>query len=223
MIGWPNYAMSWIENFHSANWNQAGGLCLFAYLLGCLTLGYYLVRMLADKDIREIGSGSVGARNVGRLLGRPGFFLTLAFDFSKGAVAVLTAEHFTSDARLVAMAMLAVTAGHIWPVQLRFHGGKGMATALGALLVYDRQLALTYGALALCLMTAFRRVTLPGLCALASLPLASLLLGGNPAKIILVSALAGLVLVAHRRNLLEEISQMTARRPVDPKPGRSHL
>jgi hypothetical protein len=72
-------------------------------------------------------------------------------------------------------------------------------------------------------MTAFRRVTLPGLCALASLPLASLLLGGNPAKIILVSALAGLVLVAHRRNLLEEISQMTARRPVDPKPGRSHL
>jgi hypothetical protein len=49
------------------------------------------------------------------------------------------------------------------------------------------------------------------------------LLGGNPAKIILVSALAGLVLVAHRRNLLEEISQMTARRPVDPKPGRSHL
>jgi glycerol-3-phosphate acyltransferase PlsY len=98
-----------------------------------------------------------------------------------------------------------------------------MATALGALLVYDPQLAFTYGLLAACLVAAFRRVTLPGLCALAILPPASLLLGDAPAKVVLVSVLAGLVLIAHRRNLVEEISQMAARRSLDPKPDRSHL
>jgi len=223
MIGWPNNAMSWTDTFHSANWDQAGGLCLCAYLLGCLTSGYYLVRMIADKDIREIGSGSVGARNVGRLLGKPAFFLTMTFDLGKGALAVIMAEHFTSDDRLIGLAMLAVTVGHIWPVQLRFHGGKGMATALGALLIYDPLLTLTYVILALCLMAVFRRVTLPGLCALASLPPASLLLGGNPARFVLVSILAGLVLIAHRKNLFEEVLQLTGRRSVDSKPDQSRL
>ncbi len=215
--------MSWIENLHSANWNQASGLCVFSYVLGCFTAGYYLVRFFADKDIRELGSGSVGARNVSRVLGKPGFFLTVFFDFGKGALAVWTAQHFTSDDRVVAFAMLAVVAGHIWPMQLRFHGGKGMATSLGALLVYDPQLALTYAVLCLCLLVAFRRMILPGLFALAALPLAGLLLGHSPAKVILISALAALVLSAHRKNLAEEFSHLAARRHLDPKPDRSRL
>src|SRR5262252_10036835 len=106
--------MSWIDNLHSANWNQASGICLFAYVLGCFTAGYYLVRLLAEEDIREIGSGSVGARNVSRVLGKPGFFLTVLLDFGKGMLAVVTARHFTNNDYLVAMAMIAVVAGHIW-------------------------------------------------------------------------------------------------------------
>jgi glycerol-3-phosphate acyltransferase PlsY len=116
--------------------------------------------------------------------------------------------------------MLAVVAGHIWPAQLRFHGGKGMATALGALLAYDLQLAATFAVLFLCLMTALRRVVLPSLIALACLPLASLLLGHTQIKIVLLSVLAGLVVIAHRRNLAEEFSLWAERHNFHPKSNR---
>src|ERR1041385_8259254 len=122
--------MSWSDNFHSANWNQAGIICFCSYLLGCFAAGYYLVRMRLGEDIRELGSGSVGARNVGRVLGKTGFLLTVLSDFGKGAFAVWAARHFftPSDERLVALAMISVIAGHIWPMQLRFRGGTRTAT-----------------------------------------------------------------------------------------------
>lgn len=213
--------MSWIENLHSANWNQAGGICLFAYVLGCMAAGYYLVRLLTDRDVRQIGSGSVGAKNVGRLLGKAGFFFTVLIDFSKGMLAVWAARQFTLDERLVALAMLAAVAGHIWPVQLRFHGGKGMATTLGALLVYDFQLAMTFAGLFLCLFVVLRRTVLPALFALAVVPLAAVWLGYGPARVVLLSAVAAVVLFAHRRNLSEEIAHLAGRRTLHPKPHQS--
>src|ERR1043166_9636458 len=117
--------MSWMDNLHSADWNQASVICCCAYLAGCFTSGYYLVRMRLGEDIRELGSGSVGARNVGRVLGKTGFLLTLGLDFAKGSFAVWAARHFTTpvDERLVALAMASVIAGHVWPLQLRFRGG----------------------------------------------------------------------------------------------------
>jgi len=127
--------MPWIEHWQSPDWSDAGWICLGAYSLGCLTTGYYLVRTRTGQDLRALGSGSVGARNVGRLLGWRGFVLTVLGDFCKGALAVWAARHFTTDDRLVLLAMLAVVAGHVWPAQLHFQGGKGMATTLGALLV----------------------------------------------------------------------------------------
>jgi glycerol-3-phosphate acyltransferase PlsY len=157
------------------------------------------------------------------VLGKPGFFITVLLDFGKGALAVWTARCFTTDDRVVALAMIAVVAGHIWPLQLRFHGGKGMATSLGALVVYDGQLALTYAILAACLMAALRRTVLPALLALACLPLAGVLLGHNHTKVALVLALAGLVMVAHRRNLAREFSHLIARRPLDPEPDPPRL
>src|SRR5215472_4005302 len=113
--------MLWIQQLRSANWTLAGWISLFAYLLGCFTTGYYLVRARAGQDIRELGSGSVGARNVGRVLGWPGFVLTLLGDFVKGALAVWGVRFLTNDPRLVEIALLAVVMGHIWPAQLRFH------------------------------------------------------------------------------------------------------
>ena len=121
--------MAWIEQLQSANWFQATGCALGAYLLGCLATGYYLVRARTGRDIREIDSGSTGARNVGRVLGKTGFGLTVLGDFGKGALAVWGARHWTHDHQLAALAMLAVVAGHIWPAQLRFRGGKGVATS----------------------------------------------------------------------------------------------
>src|SRR5882724_3203373 len=96
-----------------------------SYLLGCFTAGYYLVRWRIGQDIRELGSGNVGARNVGRILGVPGFLGTLLIDFAKGALAVWMTAHFTTRDNLAGLALVSVTVGHIWPIHLRFHGGKG--------------------------------------------------------------------------------------------------
>ncbi len=204
--------MSWIESLRSANWNHASSICIFSYFLGCFTTGYYLVRLITGKDIRDLGSGSVGARNVGRILGKSGFFLTVLFDFGKGAFAVWLARHFTPYDGVLALAMLAVVAGHIWPVQLRFHGGKGMATSLGALVNFDFQLALTFVLVFLCLAALFRRTVLPGLIAIASVPLVAFWLGPNPVHVTFLSALAGLVIIAHRKNLVEEFAHFAERR-----------
>ena len=204
--------MSWVDTLHSANWNQASGVGLFAYVLGCFAVGYYLVRFRLHEDVRELGSGSVGARNVGRYLGKTGFFLTVASDFGKGALAVWAARHFTTDERIVAFAMVAVVVGHIWPAQLRFRGGKGMATSLGALLVFDPKLAFTFAVLFLCAFALQRRTMLPGLFAIAFLPVAAFMRDYDAAKIVMISVLSGLVLLAHRKNLMEEIAQLAERR-----------
>ena len=165
--------MPWIEQLRSVNWSEAGGIFLAGYALGCFTTGYYLVRMRGGHDIRDVGSGCVGARNVGRLLGRQGFLVTVLGD-----------------------------------------GGKGMATALGALLVYDFRLALAVALLFGTTFAALRQTVLPGLLALACLPLASWYLAQGPTAVAGTAALAGLVLVAHRQNLATEISDFLDRRTV---------
>src|SRR5262249_22050721 len=127
--------MPWMEHFQSANWNQASWIALGAYALGCFTTGYYLVKLRTGQDVRELGSGTVGAKNVGRVLGWPGFVLTVLGDFAKGAFAVWAVKYFTTDDHMLMLAILAVVAGHVWPVQLLFRGGKGVATSLGGLLL----------------------------------------------------------------------------------------
>ena len=212
--------MSWIEPLRSANWNHAAGILLGSYFLGCFTTGYYLVRFLTGNDVRETGSGSVGARNVSRILGKTGFTLTLLVDFAKGVLAVQLARHFTTEDCVVALAMMAVVAGHVWPIQLRFHGGKGMATSLGSLLIYSPELAMLYALVFLCLFALFRKTVLPGLIALASMPLIEPLINPTPSKarFILIAAWAGLVLVAHRKNLVDEFSLHRHHQPEPEQP-----
>ena len=217
--------MAWIDQLQPANWNQASGIALGAYILGCLTTGYYYVRLRTDQDIRDLGSGSVGARNVGRVLGWTAFCVTLLGDFSKGAFAVWVAQHFTTDYRLVALALLAVVAGHVWPAQLRFQGGKGIATSLGGLLVYDYRLALVFGVLFTGAFATLRKTVLPGLFAFACLPLASMYMywGPDPARVVAVSVLAGLILWTHRKNLSDELSHFLEQRNAHSKANRHEL
>lgn len=215
--------MVWIEQLQSTDWVGAVRIGLGAYLLGCCTTGYYLVRWRTGQDIRESGSGSVGARNVSRVLGAPGFVLTVLGDFVKGAAAVWAAGHFTTDQKLVAVAMLAVVAGHIWPGQLRFRGGKGMATSIGALCVFDIHLALSFGFLFAIGFGLLRKTIGPGLFAFACLPFISAYLGYHssgacdPGKVLSVSILTSIVLIAHRKNVMEEILHSLERRNLRPK------
>ncbi len=199
--------------------NQAMAVFLGSYVLGCLATGYYLVRIWFGQDLRELGSGSTGAKNVRRFLGLGGFLLTLMGDIGKGAVAVWVVRYFTLDDRLAALAMLAVVLGHIWPFQLSFRGGKGMATSLGALLLFDFRLTLLSVGVLLALFCFLRRTVLSGLIAFALVPLlAKMIMGRQVWEVIALSLLAGMVLVAHRKNLIDEAAQLAGRPPVQPKP-----
>jgi len=186
---------------------------LAGYALGCFTSGYYLVRWRTGEDIRWLGSGSVGATNVGRVLGRPGFFLTVLCDFFKGLFAVWLAGYFRLNPTGAVLTMVAVAIGHIWPAQLWFHGGRGVATSLGALLMFDYSIALTYAALFLVVYTALRNFVLAGLLAFALTPLALFAADYSLTSVFGVSALALLVLIAHRKNIPDEIHKlMTGRK-----------
>jgi glycerol-3-phosphate acyltransferase PlsY len=215
--------MAWMEQLQAANGREAACMALVAYVLGCFATGYYLVRALKGQDIREVDSGSVGARNVGRLLGKKGFFLTVLGDFGKGVLAVWAARHFTGSDLLAGIAMLAVVAGHIWPAQLRFHGGKGVATSLGALLVLDYQLTIVYAALFVAGFALTRRTVMPGLIAYAGLPLVGYWIRQDGLITAIVCLLGLMILFAHRRNIVEEIPALAARRRVAAKPERPKL
>jgi glycerol-3-phosphate acyltransferase PlsY len=142
-------------------------------------------------------------------------------------LAVWVARHYTNDVFVVSLAMVAVVMGHIWPLQLRGHGGKGMATSLGSLLAFDYRLVVAFVFLFAIPFAALRRTVLPGLFAISCLPLVSLCLepdpSHNPGTVIGISVLAALVLVAHRKNLMEEVSRLAERRHAQPKHDRSKL
>jgi acyl phosphate:glycerol-3-phosphate acyltransferase len=215
--------MPWMEQLHSADWTQATWIGFGAYFLGCFTTGYYLIRMRTGQDVRDLGSGNVGAKNVGRLMGWPGFMLTLLGDFFKGVFAVWAARHFTTDDRIVIIAMLAVVAGHVWPVQLLFRGGKGMATSLGVILIYDYHLAAAFLICFSCAFALLRKTVLPGLFAFACLPFVMHYLDHNPAKTCGISLLAALILIAHRRNLMDEFLHLLEPREMKPKHNRTKV
>ena len=208
--------MMWIEQLQSAHWLRATGCALGAYALGCFATGYYLVRARTGRDLREIESGSVGARNVGRVLGKPGYLFTMLGDMAKGALAVWFAAEFTDHNRLImALAVLAVVAGHVWPAQLHFRGGKGIATSFAALLMFDYRVALTILAVFLAGYAFTRKSLFPAMFAYVCLPLADGWFHRAGLTATLMTALAAIILFAHRRNLAEEMAALLAR-PVLP-------
>ncbi len=171
---------------------------LLGYLLGSIPFGLVLTRLAGAGDLRSMGSGSIGATNVLRT-GRKGLAaLTLLLDGGKGAVAVLIAEAIQPG--LGPTAALAAFIGHCYPVWLRFDGGKGVATALGILLVLNWPIALIAAAAWLITVVLFRISSLGSLFAAATAPVAALMLG-EIALLPLVIALALLIGWKHRANI----------------------
>ena len=187
---------------------------VLAYILGTFTAGYYWVRWRTGLDIRQVGSGNVGARNVGRVTGAPGFLVTLLWDVTKGAMAVGLATYFKLSDEGTVACILAVVAGHNWPAQLRFHGGKGVATSIGAILAFDPWAALVLCLAFLPLWALVRSLTLSGLLAFGVAPLILFIAGfGNPI-VAALSFLAIILLLTHRKNIREEIARILPPRPL---------
>jgi glycerol-3-phosphate acyltransferase PlsY len=176
-------------------------LILAGYLLGCFSTGYYLVRLRTGQDIRQLGSGSTGGTNVGRLLGTPGIALTLIGDLLKGALALSGALHLGFTPGHLVFVMLAVVTGHIFPIQLGFHGGKGLATALGASLVFDYRLPVVVGAVAGLLWLWSRQLTLSLLSVVAAAPVIAAFMGHTLTATVGLALTALLILIAHRTNI----------------------
>ena len=176
-------------------------IVLAAYLVGGISIGYLLVRFRRGIDIRSIGSGSSGARNVGRVLGRWGFYLTLIGDVLKGLVVVFAAALLDCAPVIIGVTVVAVITGHIWPVWLKFRGGKGIATSLGAFLALDYTLLLLGGGIVLLVYLLSHNFLLSWSTAFILLPVLTLLFG-YPAYISAsLTVTAIVVLYAHRANI----------------------
>lgn len=112
------------------------GYLVVSYFIGCISTSYYVTKVRIGRDIRDLGSGNAGAQNVGKVLGRHWFLVILLLDMLKGYVVVLGGFQLGVGDIVVTLAIVAVVSGHIWPAQMGFRGGMGIATSLGAVLAF---------------------------------------------------------------------------------------
>ena len=170
------------------------------YLLGSIPFGLILTRLAGKGDVREIGSGNIGATNVLRTGSKPLAAATLVLDCLKGTAAVVLAWQLLGQPTGLAAAAGAMI-GHLYPVWLRFKGGKGVATFLGVLIPLLPIAAAVYAAIWLALLLTVRISSVAGMTAAASAPLCALVLKQNTLLPMLLG-FAVLVLWKHRENIL---------------------
>jgi glycerol-3-phosphate acyltransferase PlsY len=185
---------------------------LLAYLIGSIPFGLILTRLAGLGDLRRIGSGNIGATNVLRTGNKPLAALTLLLDGGKGAVAVLAGRSLGPDMAVVAAG--AVVIGHMFPIWLRFRGGKGVATALGVWLALAWPVGVAACATWLVIAALTRYSALAGLVALVAAPFYALYLA-DVQRFQLGVLLAVLVVLRHHANIRRLV---TGR---EPKIGRT--
>ena len=186
-----------------------------AYLLGSIPFGYLLVRIFRGEDIRLTGSGNIGATNVARSGAKGLGIATLALDALKGVLAVWIAwlladrnnlcgvsnEVCVPAFRLASAAALAAIAGHIFPIWLKFKGGKGVATALGVfVLLFPKALLVSLGIFIIAVAVS-RYVSLGSILATIAFPVAAYFLGADPLALIPVCAVSIIIVAKHHQNI----------------------
>ena len=172
---------------------------LLGYALGSIPFGLIVTRLAGRGDIREIGSGNIGATNVLRTGSKKLAALTLLLDAAKGSVAVVAAA-WAFGMPTIAYAATGALLGHLYPVWLRFKGGKGVATLLGILIPILPFAALIYALVWLGLLLVARISSLAGMIAAASAPITAYLVGRNDLFPMLLG-FALLVIWKHRANI----------------------
>ncbi|WP_036891998.1 MULTISPECIES: glycerol-3-phosphate 1-O-acyltransferase PlsY [Prochlorococcus] len=192
---------------------------LVSYLLGSLPSGYLAGKWILGIDLREIGSGSTGATNVLRHVGKTPALFVFFIDVTKGIGAILIAKSFLLDESLQIAAGLASLSGHIWPVWLKGKGGKAVATGLGVFLGISWQVGLGSLGIFLLILSIWRIVSLASISAAISLPVLMLINSKETFSIpyIVISFIAMiLVLWRHRSNLIRLIKGQ------EPRIGKSN-
>ena len=167
------------------------------YVLGCFVAAYYLTRWHRGADIRASGSGNAGARNMARVYGMKYAVITLLIDAAKGAAAVVAGLTIVGPEWAAIAALLAAIIGHIWPIQLSFHGGKGVATGLGGILVIDPLVVLTLVGIGAVCFAFTRNFFRSGLIAIALAAPMAWLFGHDVPTAVLIGVTSLLVLVVN--------------------------
>ncbi|MGD0413800.1 MAG: glycerol-3-phosphate 1-O-acyltransferase PlsY [Terriglobales bacterium] len=175
------------------------------YMLGSIPFGYLLVRIFTGEDVRASGSGNIGATNVARKSPALGV-ATLVLDAAKGLAAVLVARVLFSGPHqplIMTTAAFFAVLGHLFPVWLRFRGGKGVATSLGAFILLTPKSILCLLVLFFLIAVAFRYVSLGSVAVAAAFPLLAWALHeySDPRQLIFVSLVSALVIWKHRQNI----------------------
>jgi acyl phosphate:glycerol-3-phosphate acyltransferase len=179
-------------------WMPLLAMAALGYLLGSIPFGIVLTRLTGGPDLRSVGSGNIGATNVLRTGNKGLAAATLLGDGLKGTLAVLIGAAFGPVAALCAA--IGAFLGHLFPVWLRFRGGKGVATFLGCLLALKWPVGLAFIAIWLGVAFVSRYSSLAALAASAATPL-MLWTAGQPAMTLAMAGLAALLWVMHRENI----------------------
>ncbi|MBC8168378.1 MAG: glycerol-3-phosphate 1-O-acyltransferase PlsY [Synechococcus sp.] len=174
---------------------------ILGYLLGSIPSGWLAGRWLKGIDLRELGSGSTGATNVLRQVGKGPALVVFLIDVGKGAAAVLIARALGLGDWIQVLAGLTALAGHIWPMWLNFKGGKAVATGFGMFLGLAWPVGLASFGVFLLTLWLFRIVSLSSVLAAVSLPLLMISFSGIGSYILIALVAMGLVLWRHRSNL----------------------
>jgi acyl phosphate:glycerol-3-phosphate acyltransferase len=174
---------------------------LLPYLIGAVPVGFIVARLFGGVDIRRAGSGNIGATNVLRTLGKGPAVITLLGDIAKGALAVVVARAVLPEPWGAALGAVLAVIGNCWPVFLRFRGGKGMATGLGAFLTLVPWATAPAALVWVAVAASFRFVSLASMMACLCLPLGVALLG-YPRSSLGASAVAvAIIILRHHANL----------------------
>jgi len=172
---------------------------LLGYLLGSVPFGLLLARAAGKGDVRDIGSGNIGATNVLRAGSKGLAAATLALDLAKGYTPVFIAQYLWGGPA-VAFAAGAAVIGHCFPIWLKFKGGKGVATYAGVAFGMAWQVGLVFAGVWLSIIAIFRISSLAGLSAVVAASAAAPLLG-HPEYFPVMAAIAGLIIYLHRENI----------------------
>jgi glycerol-3-phosphate acyltransferase PlsY len=174
---------------------------LVGYLFGSIPFAVLVSRGLTGVDVRRAGSGNVGSANVLRTSGMAAALLVMVLDMAKGAGSVLLADGWSAAASAPAVAGLAAIVGHVYPIWLRFRGGKGVATACGVFAVLTPWALLPAFALFVATVWATRFVSLGSLVAALALGPIAYALAAPPATWLAAAGAAILIVFRHRSNV----------------------
>ncbi|MFC0474074.1 glycerol-3-phosphate acyltransferase [Robertmurraya beringensis] len=175
-----------------------------SYFIGCIMFGYIIGRLFGKMDIRKVGSGNVGARNIGRSLNKTAFLATFLGDASKGAAAIFLGRMLGFSEEIQLAGFLFVLVGHIWPITLSFQGGKGISSFLGGIIAFEPTVIVVILVSFAITYPFFRSFTISGLLSLCILPIYFFIESYTYTGVGIIALTIITILFAHRTNIKEK-------------------